>query len=54
MAHVPLGGSVMHRAAELARQFKLRGADAVHMGVLGINGTKNRVNDVRCATTRYP
>jgi predicted nucleic acid-binding protein len=31
MAHVPVAESVMHRAAEFARQYKLRGADAVHL-----------------------
>jgi predicted nucleic acid-binding protein len=31
MARLPITGEVMDRAVDLARQYKLRGADAVHL-----------------------
>ena len=31
MLHVPLGPNLMHQAAELSWQHKLRGADAIHL-----------------------
>jgi len=31
MAHLPLTDAVLNWAAELARQYKLRGADAIHL-----------------------
>jgi len=40
MARLPITGEVMDRAVELARQYKLRGADAVHLATaLGLQKT---------------
>jgi uncharacterized protein len=46
MARLPITGEVMDRAVELARRYKLRGADAVHLATaLGLQETLEAVNE---------